>query len=150
ELTNLTAVTGLGSLVGTLEYMSPEQAGFNPVDLDTRTDVYSLGVLLYELLTGSTPFPRKNPESSELLAVLQQIREQDPPRPSVRLSSSPDLPTLAANRATEPKRLVALVRGDLDWIVMKALEKDRSCRYQTASDLGRNIQLSLAGEPVDV
>ncbi len=148
SLTESTLHTGFGAIVGTVEYMSPEQASFNQLDVDTRSDIYSLGVLLYELLTGSPPFGRKELEKVGLLEVLRVIREQEPPRPSTRLSTADGLPTLAANRGTEPRRLAALMRGELDWIVMKALEKDRSRRYDTANGLAADVQRYLAGEPV--
>jgi serine/threonine protein kinase/tetratricopeptide (TPR) repeat protein len=149
QLTEQTLQTELGTMVGTVEYMSPEQAGFNQLDVDTRSDIYSLGVLLYELLAGSPPFSRKELEHAGLLEVLRVIREQEPPRPSTKLSTADGLPTLAANRGTEPQRLTALVRGELDWIVMKALEKDRSSRYATANGFAQDLQRYLAEEPVE-
>src|SRR5262249_30209208 len=133
NLTELTMFTQLGQIVGTIEYMSPEQAKFNQLDIDTRTDIYSLGVLLYELLAAKPPFTRRRLRSSALDEMLRIIREEDPPKPSTRLSSSESLPSIAAQRQLEPKRLTSLVAGDLDWIVMKALEKDRALRYQTAN-----------------
>jgi len=148
RLTERTLHTGYGAVVGTVEYMSPEQASFNQLDVDTRSDIYSLGVLLYELLTGGPPFGRAEVETVGLLETLRLIREQDPPRPSTRLSTADGLPALATNRGTEPKRLAALVRGELDWIVMKALEKDRNRRYATAHDLAQDVRRYLAHEPV--
>ena len=134
RLTDKTLFTGFGALVGTPEYMSPEQAEVNNQDIDTRSDIYSLGVLLYELLTGSTPLTRKRIKEAALLEVLRVIREEEPPRPSTRLSESKDsLPSISAQRQSEPAKLTKLVRGELDWIVMKALEKDRNRRYETAN-----------------
>ena len=148
-LTDKTLVTGFGALVGTPEYMAPEQAELNQLDVDTRADIYALGVLLYELLTGTTPLNRARVGQTSLLEVLRMIREDEPPRPSVRLGSSATLPALAASRHTEPRRLAALVRGELDWIVMKALEKDRGRRYETATGLAKDVKRYLADEPVE-
>jgi tetratricopeptide (TPR) repeat protein len=148
RLTEQTLHTGFGAVVGTLEYMSPEQASFNQLDVDTRSDIYSLGVLLYELLTGSPPLSRKELEQAGVLGMLRLIREQEPSKPSTKLSTAEGLPTLAANRGTEPKRLTALLRGELDWIVMKALEKNRERRYETALGFAQDVQRYLAGEPV--
>src|SRR5207245_3900361 len=106
--------TSFAAVVGTVEYMSPEQASFNQLDGDTRSDSYSLGVLLYELLAGSPPFTRKELEKAGMMEMLRVIREQEPSKPSTRLSTADGLPTLAENRGTEPKRLAALVRGELD------------------------------------
>jgi eukaryotic-like serine/threonine-protein kinase len=147
-LTEKTLVTGFGAIVGTLEYMSPEQAEINQLDIDTRSDIYSLGVLLYELLTGSPPFTRKELTEAGMLEMLRVIREQEPTRPSTKLSTAEGLPTLAANRGTEPAKLTRLVRGELDWIVMKALEKDRNRRYETANAFAQDVQRYLADEPV--
>jgi tetratricopeptide (TPR) repeat protein len=148
SLTDKTLVTGFGAIIGTLEYMSPEQAELNQLDIDTRSDVYSLGVLLYELLTGSTPFSRNGSEQGGLLEMLRVIREQEPTKPSAKLSTAEGLPTLAADRGTEPARLTRLVRGELDWIVMKCLEKDRNRRYETAIGLARDVERYLHDEPV--
>jgi tetratricopeptide (TPR) repeat protein/serine/threonine protein kinase len=148
SLTEKTLVTGFGEVVGTLEYMSPEQAELNQLDIDTRSDVYALGVLLYELLAGSPPFTRKESEQGGVLEVLRLIREQEPTRPSTKLSTADGLPSLAANRGTEPAKLTRLVRGELDWIVMKALEKDRNRRYETANGFALDVQRYLADEPV--
>jgi tetratricopeptide (TPR) repeat protein/serine/threonine protein kinase len=148
QLTDKTLVTGFGNVVGTLEYMSPEQAELNQLDIDTRSDVYAMGVLLYELLTGSTPLEKKRLKEAALLEVLRVIREEEPPRPSTRLSTTDELPSVAANRGLEPKKLSGLVRGELDWIVMKALDKDRNRRYETANGFAQDIQRYLADEPV--
>jgi serine/threonine protein kinase/tetratricopeptide (TPR) repeat protein len=149
KLTERTMFTEIGQVVGTLEYMSPEQAEVNQLDIDTRSDIYSLGVLLYELLTGSTPLERKRLKSAAMLEVLRLIREEEPPRPSTRLSEAKDtLPAISAQRQTEPARLTKLVRGELDWIVMKALEKDRNRRYETANGFAMDIQRYLTDEPV--
>ena len=147
-LTERTLFTGFGEMVGTLQYMSPEQAELNQLDVDTRSDVYALGVLLYELLTGTTPLEAARLKRAALLEALRVIREEEPPRPSTRLSTSDALPTVAANRGLEPKRLSGLVRGELDWIVMKALEKDRTRRYATAAGFAADVERYLSDEPV--
>jgi WD40 repeat protein/serine/threonine protein kinase len=148
QLTERTLVTGFGAVVGTLEYMSPEQAELNQLDIDTRSDIYTLGVLLYELLTGTTPLDKKRLKEAAMLEALRLIREEEPPRPSTRLSTTASWPSIAVNRGLEPKRLRGLVRGELDWIVMKALEKDRNRRYETANGFALDIRRYLAGEPV--
>ncbi|MFZ4575850.1 MAG: tetratricopeptide repeat protein, partial [Phycisphaerales bacterium] len=148
KLTEKTLFTEHKALIGTPEYMSPEQAEGN-LDIDTRTDVYSLGVLLYELLTGTTPFEGTQLRSAAYAEIQRIIREVEPPKPSTRLSANNDtLASVAAKRHTEPKRLGILVRGELDWIVMKALEKDRQRRYETANGLALDIQRYLTGDAV--
>src|SRR5262249_50534030 len=148
RLTERTLCTEFGSVVGTLEYMSPEQAESNQLDIDTRSDIYSLGVLLYELLTGTTPLSRKQLQGGALVEMLRVIREEEPPRPSTRLSTTEELPVIAANRGMEPKKLSGLLRGELDWIVMKCLDKDRNRRYDTATGLARGLRRHLRDEPV--
>jgi serine/threonine protein kinase/Tfp pilus assembly protein PilF len=148
QLTERTMFTGFGDVIGTLEYMSPEQAEVNQLDVDTRSDIYSLGVLLYELLTGSTPLENKRARSAALLEMLRVVREEEPPRPSTRLRTSEELPSIAACRGLEPRKLSGLVHGELDWIVMKSLEKDRARRYETANGLAMDLQRYLADEAV--
>jgi WD40 repeat protein len=147
SLTDVTMFTQFGQVVGTLAYMSPEQSRMNQLDVDTRTDIYSLGVLLYSLLTGTTPFDQKRLQTAALDELLRIIQQEEPPRPSTRIGSSQQLHTIAAHRKCEPQRLGAIIRGDLDWIVMRALEKDRSRRYQTANGLAADIVRYLSGEP---
>jgi serine/threonine protein kinase/tetratricopeptide (TPR) repeat protein len=148
KLTERTLFTELGQVIGTLEYMSPEQAELNQLDIDTRSDIYSLGVLLYELLTGTTPLERKRLKEVAVLELLRLVREEEAPRPSTRLSTAEGLPSIAANRGTEPKKLTGLMRGELDWIVMKSLEKDRDRRYETANGLAHDIERYLNDEAV--
>jgi serine/threonine protein kinase len=148
KLTERTMFTEFGQIVGTLEYMSPEQAKLNALDIDTRSDIYALGVLLYELLTGTTPLEKKRFREAAFDEMLRIIREEEPPKPSTRLSTVDDLPSIAANRSLEPRKLSGLVRGELDWIVMKALEKNRNRRYETANGFALDIQRYLADEAV--
>jgi tetratricopeptide (TPR) repeat protein/serine/threonine protein kinase len=165
QLTDKTVFTGFAQLIGTPLYMSPEQAALNNIDVDTRSDIYSLGVLLYELLTGTTPFDKERLHQAGYDELRQIIREEEPPKPSTRIStlkSSPHAPraetgtetapttieVIAAQRKSDPKRLSQLVRGDLDWIVMKCLEKDRNRRYETASALTADVQHYLHDQPV--
>jgi serine/threonine protein kinase/WD40 repeat protein len=150
RLTDQTLFTAFEQFIGTPAYMSPEQAVMTSVDIDTRSDTYSLGVLLYELLTGRTPFDSQELLASGLEEMRRTIREQEPPRPSTRLSSmlAGELTTTAQRRQIEPLKLIHLVRGDLDWIVMKCLDKDRTRRYDTANGLAMDVQRYLADEPV--
>jgi WD40 repeat protein/serine/threonine protein kinase len=150
KLTESTLATQLGFVVGTLEYMSPEQAGVRGAgDIDTRADIYSLGVILYELVTGLRPLDTRRFQSAALAEMIRIVQEEEPSKPSTRLISHASLPALAALRKTQPSKLMALLRGELDWIVMKCLEKDRERRYATANALGRDIQRYLANEPVE-
>jgi len=170
RLTEKTLFTEYRQLIGTPEYMSPEQAEMSDLDIDTRSDIYSLGVLLYELLTGTTPFDSRQLRRGGFGEIQRIICEQEPPKPSTRLSSmvttrqrgprapsvedgssddtSPSLPDIARHRRTDPVSLTRSLRGDLDWIVMKAMEKDRTRRYETASELALDVQRHLHDEPV--
>ena len=149
-LTDKTLFTRFAQFVGTPAYMSPEQAQLSGIDIDTRSDIYSLGVLFYELLTGRPPFDPEELLASGLDEIRRIIREREPPTPSTSLSTlnQADLSRVAAHRHTEPPRLVHLIRGDLDWIAMKCLEKDRGRRYETANDLAMDLQRHLSNEPV--
>ena len=149
SLTEKTLFTQYGTLVGTLEYMSPEQAEMNALGVDTRSDVYSLGVLLYELLTGTTPLDGTSLREAAWQEMLRRIKEEEPPRPSHRLSSSGTLKQFAAVCRAEPTQLTKMVHGELDWIVMKCLEKDRTRRYETPNGFARDLQRYLADEPVE-
>jgi serine/threonine protein kinase/Tfp pilus assembly protein PilF len=149
ELTDRTLFTNYAQMLGTPLYMSPEQAQISGLDVDTRSDVYSLGVLLYELLTGTTPFDKRRMREAAYDEMRRIIREEDPPRPSTRLSTMGDqLAAVSAHRQTDPKHLGRAVRGELDWIVMKALEKDRGRRYESASSFGRDVERYLVNEAV--
>ena len=148
SLTERTLHTAHETVLGTPLYMSPEQAQLNNLDVDTRSDIYSLGVLLYELLTGTTPLEKQRFKEAVWDEIKRIIREEEAPRPSTRLSSSNTLASLAAGRQIEPERLTKLVRGELDWIVMKSLEKDRARRYETANGFAMDVQRFLAGDPV--
>jgi serine/threonine protein kinase len=149
ELTDKTLFTGIAQMIGTPLYMSPEQAGMSDLDIDTRSDIYSLGVLLYELLTGTTPFTKERFKKASYDEICSIIREEEPPRPSTRLSTMGQAATeVTARRQSDPKRLCQLCRGELDWVAMKCLEKDRNRRYETANGLARDIERYLRDEPV--
>ena len=149
ELTDKTLFTGVAQMVGTPLYMSPEQAGMSDLDVDTRSDIYALGVLLYELLTGTTPFDKDRLKEVNFDELRRIIREEEPPKPSTRISTlGQGASTISTQRKSDPKRLSQLCRGDLDWIVMKCLEKDRNRRYETASALTADVQRYLHDEPV--
>lgn len=150
QLTDKTFYTAFGQMVGTPQYMSPEQAEISGLDIDTRSDVYSLGVLLYELLTGSTPLEIDQLRKAGYAEIQRLVKEAEPQRPSIRLSTSGEkLTAIAKHRSVAPDRLSALIRGDLDWVVMKALEKDRNRRYSTPVELADDVNRYLAKEPVE-
>ena len=149
QLTDRTLYTELGAMIGTLEYMSPEQAEMGGLDIDTRTDVYALGVILYELLSGTLPFESKELRQAGFAEIQRTIRDKEPPRPSTRITRLGGASTAAAtNRNTEPRRLASVLRGDLDWVTMRALEKDRTRRYQTVNALAAEVRRYLNHEPV--
>jgi tetratricopeptide (TPR) repeat protein len=150
RLTDRTLFTAFEQFIGTPAYMSPEQAGLSGLDIDTRSDIYSLGVLLYELLTGSPPFNPKTLNNAGLEEIRRIIREDEPPRPSTRLSTltAEDLTTMARNHSANPRRVAVMLRGDLDWVVMKALEKDRDRRYESANVFAADLERFLRHEAV--
>src|SRR5881394_3007201 len=148
RLTDQTIATEFTQLIGTPEYMSPEQADINAHDVDTRADVYSLGVLLYELLAGRTPFDGERLRSSAFGEMQRIIREEEPVKPSTSISRIHEPATLAQQRACEPRKLASQLRGDLDWIVLKALEKNRDRRYGGAVELADDLQRHVRHEPV--
>ena len=150
DLTDKTIYTRFMSMMGTPQYMSPEQAEMNSLDIDTRSDIYSLGVILYELLTGTTPIEQTRMNSAGYQEIRRMIVEEEPPRPSMRLSTLGDrLTTVSSSRNVEPRRLRSMVDGDLDWIVMKAMEKDRQRRYDSAAAMAKDIEAYLHDEPID-
>jgi serine/threonine protein kinase/tetratricopeptide (TPR) repeat protein len=149
QLSDATMMTNVGIVVGTLEYMSPEQAALTRQDVDTRSDVYSLGAVLYELLTGATPLPPTRGEEAGYVDTLQRVREEEPPHLSARVRGSARSAEIAAQRASDISRLPKLLHGELDWIVMKALDKDRARRYETVNGLSRDLERYLGGDPVD-
>ncbi len=149
RLTEKSLFTEAGKVVGTLQYMSPEQASLNSLDIDTRSDIYSLGIVLYELLTGTPPLDRETIHQNAILKILDMIREQEPPRPSQRLgSSAARTADISQQRQINPRQLQSILRGELDWVVMKALEKDRKRRYETAASFADDIHRFLIDEPV--
>lgn len=149
KLTDESLLTQFGAVLGTLEYMAPEQAGMTTDDIDTRADIYSLGVILYELLTGLRPFDSNRLREAAFNEVVRILREEDPPSLASRLSTDDSLPSIAAMRQMEPRRLLSTIRNELDWIVHKCLEKDRNRRYETANGLARDVQRYLSDDPVE-
>ncbi len=150
RLTDKTIATEFGQVLGTLKYMSPEQAGLESLDIDTRSDIYTLGVILYELLTGLTPLDDKQIKAEALVQVLELVREKESPRPSARLSSSEhNLAEVTDSRKIDARKLSSILSGDLDWIVMKAIEKDRNRRYKTVAGFADEVRRFLAGAPVE-
>ena len=150
KLTDKTMQTEIGQVLGTLQYMSPEQASLEKLDIDTRSDVYSLGVMLYQLLAGSTPLDKETLKKNALLKVLELIRENDPPRPSSRLDiESEPTESISKLRSVKSLKLKQVLERDLDWIVMKAIERDRDRRYESPSDFADDITRYLDGEAVD-
>jgi hypothetical protein len=149
QLTDKTIYTQFSQLIGTPMYMSPEQAGESGLDIDTRTDIYALGVLLYEMLTGTTPFDKERLHQASFEEMRRIVREEDPPRPSTRISTMGEVAlTISTQRQTDPRRLMQMLRGELDWVVMKCLEKDRNRRYDSAKALAQDIERHLHGEAV--
>lgn len=150
QLTDKTVYTCFFSMIGTPLYMSPEQAEMSGLDIDTRSDIFSLGVIMYELLVGETPFDRARLDSAGLDELRQIIREEEPPRPSMRLSTcNRSLATTADQRKLDPRSLASTLQGDLDWIVMKSLDKDRTRRYDSTAALAKDIRRYLHGEPIE-
>src|SRR5262249_25731817 len=149
QLTDKTLFTNFAQLIGTPLYMSPEQAEMSGLDVDTRSDIYALGVLLYELLTGTTPFDKERLKTLGYDEIRRIIREEEPAKPSTRVSTlGQAAATVSANRGSDPRRVSQLFRGELDWVVMKCLDKDRNRRYETANGLARDIERYLNDEPV--
>ncbi len=150
QLSERTVHTGFAQMIGTPLYMSPEQAELNQLGVDTRSDIYSLGVLLYELLTGATPFDKERLRTVDFDEMRRILREEEPPRPSTRLSTlGAALSTVSERRGVDPRKLTQTLTGELDWIVLKALEKDRNRRYETASAFAADVERYLNDEPVE-